>query len=112
MSDQQHSKPNKAIQKILVFQQSGSAEQKIAGIRAHGKGLFDLQIVSIDDPLPDIIDDSTAYLPAEIEADLVLDFLRHPDLSYDLSRLCEQRQIPLVASGKKSRPAGTYTPPT
>ena len=112
MSEQAHTTKPTAVQKILVFQQYGSAESKIAGIKTHGEGLFDLRVISIDTPLPDIIDDTTAYLPAEIDADLVLDFLQHPDLSYDLSRLCARHQVPLVASGKKSRSEGTFTPPT
>jgi hypothetical protein len=51
-------------------------------------------------------------LPQKIEADLVLDFLQHPDLSYDLAQLCSEMKIPLVASGKKHRTAHVITPPT
>lgn len=99
-------------QKILVFQQNGSGESKIVGIRKQGNDLFRLETVSIDAPLPPVIDDATEYLPGDIEADLVLDFLRHPDLSYDLATMCRLRHIPVVASGKKMRIEGTVTPPT
>jgi hypothetical protein len=98
--------------KILVFQQNNSGETKIAGIRKYGKDRFDLQMVSIDIPLPPVIDDAREFLPADIDADLVLDFLQHPDLSYDLGRLCHQKGIPVVASGKKEKIAGVATPPT
>lgn len=100
------------FQKIVVFQQNGSGESKIKGIREHGNGLFRLSICSIDTALPSLIEDGRQYLPAEIEADLVLDFLRHPDLSQDLGELCREKGIPVVASGKKHQIPGVITPPT
>ena len=42
--------------KIIVFQQNRSGESKIAGIRKFGEGRFDLHMVSIDIPLPPVID--------------------------------------------------------
>lgn len=97
-------------QHILVFQQQGSGEKKIRGIEQFGNGLFRLEVISIDDPLPTVLDDTTDYLPPTIQADLVLDFLTHPDLSHDLSHLCREQNIPLVASGKKGIKG--FTPPT
>ena len=101
-----------AVQKIVVFQQDGSGEAKIEGIRKYGGGRFELETVSIDEPLPDIIDDSDDYLPEKIDADMVLDFLKHPDLSQDLCERCGELGIPVVASGKKNRIEGVYEPPT
>lgn len=101
-----------ATQKILVFQQNGSGEKKIAGIGKYGGGRFELEIISIDATLPAVIDDGAEYLPREIRADLVLDFLKHPDLSHDLAQMCRERKIPVVASGKKSRGKEILTPPT
>jgi hypothetical protein len=98
--------------KILVFQQNKSGETKIAGIRKFGENHFNLQMISIDVPLPPVIDDAREFLPADIDADLVLDFLQHPDLSYDLGQLCSQKGIPVVASGKKAKIEGVATPPT
>lgn len=100
------------LQKIVVFQQNGSGEKKIEGIRLFGGGRFDLQCIPIDEDLPPVLDDASAYLPSEIDADLVLDFLRHPDLSHDLAQECRRRGIPVVASGKKIKVEGTFTPPT
>lgn len=100
------------VQNILVFQQNGKGESKIEGIEKYGEGLFALKIVSIDVPLPPVIDNAEEYLPDDIQADLVLDFLKHPDLSYDLARLCSKKNIPVVASGKKFRIRGVLTPPT
>lgn len=97
-------------QSIAVFQQNGSGETKIAGIRRYGRGRFHLQTVAIDQVLPTVLDDTTGLLPSTIEADLVLDYLRHPDLSEDLAALCQQRSIPLIAPGRRLRYA--VTPPT
>jgi len=103
---------NQKTQKIKVFQQDGSGEFKIRGIREYGDDRFQIDIVSIDGLLPPVIDDSRDYLPSNIEADLVLDFLKHPDLSHDLALRCRDLHIPLVASGKKIRVQGAMTPPT
>jgi thymidylate synthase len=99
-------------QKILVFQQNGSGEKKIEGIKQHGKNRFSIEIISIDNPLPAVIDDAQQYIPQDISADLVLDFLNHPDISHDLAAICRNKNIPVVASGKKMRVKGVHTPPT
>ena len=105
---------NKTIlpQKILVIQQNNSGESKIKGIRKYGGNLFVIETFSVDTQLPDIIDNSEKFLPGKIEADLVLDFLKHPDLSLDLAKICIEKKIPVVASGKKYKLKGTFTPPT
>ena len=104
-------KPAKT-QHILVFQQDGSGEKKIEAIRRYGDGLFEIDIVSIDGSLSPIIDDASEYIPQDFRTDLVLDYLKHPDLSFDLSMVCQRKKIPVVASGKKFRVKGTFTPPT
>ncbi len=101
-----------AKQKIIVFQQNQSGAAKVAGIRAYGQDRFIVDTVDIDIPLPPFIDDGRDFLPDQIEADLVLDFLQHPDLSMDLGVLCTQLGVPVVASGKKSRDGLVITPPT
>ncbi|MBE0586390.1 MAG: hypothetical protein IH612_21825 [Desulfofustis sp.] len=111
MSRQQE-KPGQARQRITVFQQDGSGERKIAGVRRYGADIISLRVVSIDEALPPIIDDSDAYLPRVIDADLVLDFLKHYDLSTDLARRCAAEKIPIVVSGKKSLDSWAVTPPT
>jgi hypothetical protein len=108
----QSQKPASKIQKILVFQQNGSGIKKIEGVKQYGNNCFSLEIISIDDYLPTVIDDTKEYIPRNIEADLVLDYLKHPDLSYDLAVVCRDKKIPVVASGKKFRVKGAFTPPT
>ena len=99
-------------QRILVFQQNGSGESKIAGVRKYGGNRIMLEVISIDDPLPPLIEDTSEYLPRRIVADLVLDFLKHPDLNHDLAALCRDQKVPLIASGKKLEIQGVHTPPT
>ncbi len=99
-------------QKIVVFQQNGSGEKKIHELRLQKDGLIKLEIISIDSPLPPILDESDEYLPTHLKADLVLDFLKHPDLSLDLAKLCESLKIAIVASGKKHRVKWAIKPPT
>ncbi len=100
------------MQKITVFQQNGSGKSKIAGIRRFGKDNFDIEIVDIDEQLPAVIDDSGIYLPDTIDADLVLDYLKHPDLACDLALLCQKQGIPVIASGKKIIAGDVFTPST
>ena len=101
-----------ARQKILIFQQNRSGEAKAKGIRQYGNERFLVETVDIDIPLPPVIDDAGEFLPDHIDADLVLDFLQHPDLSMDLGLFCTKLGIPVVASGKKSRDGLVSTPPT
>ena len=99
-------------QRILVFQQNGSGESKIRGMRKYGKDIFIIETISIDESLPPILDNTSEYLPKDIQADLVLDFLKHPDLSHDLAAACAKRKIPVVASGKKLKGQRVFVPPT
>ena len=50
-------------QKVMVFQQNGSGEQKIAGLRRYGQELFELEVYNIDGVLPSVLDDTSGYLP-------------------------------------------------
>lgn len=100
------------MQTIVIFQQNGSGQAKIAGINAFGDKQFKLDIINIDQALPLLIEDSSEYLPDTIEADLVLDFLKHQDLSDDLSLLCEKLNIPIIASGRKVTVGKAICPPT
>ncbi len=89
------------MQKIVVFQQNGSGKFKIQGMKKFGQDHFQIKTHDIDDVLPPILDDTSEYLPEAIDADLVLDYMKHLDLSEDLSVLCQRLGIPLIASGKK-----------
>ena len=97
--------------RITVLQQRGRGESKVKGIRQYGGDLFDITLITIEQALPPVVDDGMEFLPETIDADLVLDFLTHPDLSHDLALLCKRLNIPIVASGKKTTVEGTHTPP-
>lgn len=103
--------PQERPLKIVVFQQGGRGESKVRGIRQYGDDQFEITLITIDRRLPPVVDDASEFLPATITADVVLDFLKHPDLSHDLARLCRRLHIPIVASGKKTTVDGTLTPP-
>jgi len=90
------------MQKIMVFQQNGSGKTKIDGMNKFGRGKFIIETFDIDEPLPTVLDDTSPYLPETIDADIVVDYLKHRDLSDDLSALCEKLNIPVIASGKKN----------
>ena len=104
--------PTVPRQRILIFQQNGSGEQKIAGVEKYGEDQFELEVFSIDEVLPPVIDDTSEYIPSEISCDLVLDFLKHQDLSHDLAVLCTEKKIPIISSGKKTTGKWAKTPPT
>lgn len=103
---------NNDRQKVTVFQQQGSGERKIAGVRLYGGDIIDLDVVSIDVELPPVLDDTSQFLPRELDTDLVLDFLKHSDLSEDLADLCAEKGIPVIASGKKINNKWVMKPPT
>lgn len=103
---------NNNLQHLTVFQQQGSGERKIEGVRRFGSDIIELDIVSIDEELPPVLDDTTELLPQDLKTDLVLDFLTHNDLSQDLADLCAKKCIPVIASGKKTDNKWVLKPPT
>ncbi len=99
-------------QSIWVYHQDDRALGKIEGIQKVGGHAISLNVILIDDPLPPIIDDPDRYLPDPLGADLVLDYLLHPDLSHALAEKCSRAGIPVIASGKKPPLADALTPRT
>lgn len=93
--------------RIVVFEQNGSGHKKIAGIRKYGRNLELSGIINITAVLPEFVDNPEDYIPQDIDADLVLDYLTHPDLSHYLVKLCTKKKIPVIASGRKDPAAFT-----
>ncbi len=89
------------LQHLVIFQENGSGEAKLDGLRRYGKDLRLGPIYDITATLPAFVDDPAAYIPSDFSGDLVLSFLRHPDLLDYLAELCRKKEIPLIASGKK-----------
>jgi len=100
------------LQRIVVFEQGGSADAKILGIRERGRDLRIERVVSIEACLPEVVDEAEDYLPDRLDADLVLDFLRHPDITQALALRCRDLGIPVVASGRRLQIEGLMCPPT
>jgi len=100
------------MQKIMVFQQNGSGKSKIEGINKFGEKQFLIKTFDIDEPLPPVLDDTSDYLPQKIDADIVLDFLKHRDLSDDLSLICEKLDIPVIKKKKKITTGQAICSPT
>ncbi len=92
---------------IVVFQQQGSAEMKLVGIRKYGKNLKIAQVFSLDEQFPEVIDFPEKHIDEAFDGDLVLNFLKHPDLSAYLVDVCERKSIPVVTTGK---PGKGFTP--
>ena len=112
MNDERTDKPQRRPQRVWVYQQNQSAMGKIKAIGQYSSDEIELNIISIDDALPPVIDEAGDLLPDPQGADLVLDHLKHPDLSYLLAERCRQLNIPVVASGKKPPMHGALTPRT
>ncbi|WP_163298569.1 DUF166 family (seleno)protein DfsP [Dissulfurirhabdus thermomarina] len=87
--------------RVAVFQEGGSGARKVAGIRAHGRDIEVVADVDVAGPLPEFIDEPEAVLPRLPEADVVLCFLRHPDLADFVVRHYAARGTPVVASGPR-----------
>jgi hypothetical protein len=99
-------------QRILVFEQNGSGARKVAGILQYGNGRYDIRTIELPPGLPPVIDDADEYLPERLDADLVLDYVAHPDLSHDLAVRCTEQHVPYIGSGKKHLVEGVLMPVT
>jgi len=94
--------------KIVVFQERGSGERKIQGIRTFGDGIEIVEVRDVGGPFPEFVDEPQIYIKPDFSADLCLNFIRHPDLSQYLVDLCNNKEIPVVASGQNV--TGAITP--
>ena len=112
MSSKKPTEPTTSPQLIWVYQQNLNAMGKIKAIAQYSPKEIELKIISIDEALPPVIDDGDPYLPDPVGADLVLDHLKHPDLSHYLAEKCRKLNIPVVASGKKPPLEEALTPRT
>ncbi len=108
-STKQSKKPSPAHPtRIVVFQEQGSGEVKMKGIRKYGRDIQITNVVDITAGLPELIDDPQEYITEDFSADLVLCFLKHPDLADYLAEICKKKEIPMIAAGKKIK--GILTP--
>jgi thymidylate synthase len=92
-----------------MVQQNGSGEHKIEGVQQYGESIRIIEIISIDEFLPDFIEEPEEYIRDNFTADLVLNYLKHPDLSHHLISICEQKSIPIISPGKKGEGFTPFT---
>ena len=97
-----------SLTRIVVFQERGAAEEKMKGIMKYGRDIEIVKVFDIEAALPELIDDPQDYISEEFSGDLVLSFLKHPDLADYLARICRRKKIPMIAAGKKIK--GVLTP--
>lgn len=101
-------KQNPKPTRIVVFEQNRAGQYKVHGIREYSRNIEIVAVFSVDENLPQFVDEPEKYISKEFSCDLVLDFLSHPDLSEYLVSICQRKNIPVVASGKKIK--GALTP--
>ncbi len=94
---------------ITVFQQGGSGEKKIQGIKTYGSHVNIVEVIDFPTSLPDFIDNPQDLFPAHIKGTLVLSFLKHLDLADYAAEYCIRQGIPLIASGPRNIP-GAHSP--
>ncbi|NIA08793.1 MAG: hypothetical protein GWP10_03265 [Nitrospiraceae bacterium] len=90
----------KGLSRLVVFEEGGSGNYKVAGVKTYGKNIEIERVYDIPLALPEIIDEPEDFIPEDFGGDVVLDFLRHPDLSEYLVKLCVAKGIPVIASGQ------------
>lgn len=95
---------------VIVFQRGKEGEKKISGILKHAQDINIKKIITIKEPLPQIIDEPREYISGDFEADLILDYLYHQDLTDFLAGIAQKKGIPLIVSGRKA--LGAIMPPT
>ena len=92
--------------KIALFEESGCAKRKIEGIKKYAPEILISPIINLPAISQDIvIDEPEEFLREDFNADMVLNYIKHPDLSYFLVQICNKKGIPVVASGQKLKGA-------
>lgn len=95
--------------RIAVFQRGKRGEHKIRGIKKYGTGM-EVEVYNVPEDLPEIVDNPEDFIPEDIEAELILDYVYHDDITDYLVDLGRKKGIPVIASGRKIR--GAITPAT
>lgn len=89
--------------RISIVQEGDAGILKISGIKEYGHDLAIVEVITVPTNLPPLVDAPEDHVPDHFAGDLVLSFLKHPDLIDYLATVCERQRIPLIASGRKCR---------
>jgi len=93
---------NEKNTRLAIFEYRHSGHKKIEGIKRYGRNIEIVSVTNIESALPDFIDDPEDYINDNFEADVVLCFIKHPDLADYLAEICQRKGIPIIASGTKT----------
>lgn len=93
--------------RIVIFEHYDSGQEKIKGINEFGRNIEIVQIVNLEMTLPGFIDEPEEFIPDIVDCDLVLCFIKHPDIIYYIAKICQESTVPLIASGSKCENAIT-----
>ncbi|MEN8256481.1 MAG: DUF166 family (seleno)protein DfsP [Thermodesulfobacteriota bacterium] len=94
---------------ITVFQQANAGEKKVQGIETYGCQIKIVEVIDFPIALPDFLDDPQEFFPDQIKGNIVLSFLKHPDLADYAAKYCQQQEIPMIASGPR-KISGAHSP--
>ena len=89
--------------RISVIQEGESGAAKISGLREYGHDIEIVEVITLPPHLPPLVDDPERYVPDRFVGEMVLSFVKHPDLLDHIATVCERQRLPLVASGRKCR---------
>jgi|Deesub1362A_J573_1020465.scaffolds.fasta_scaffold00350_25 hypothetical protein len=93
--------------KVAVFQRGHSADHIVEGLKKYGD--VDVITISVDEFLPQIIDEPSEYIDENFEAELIIDHMHHGDLTDYLIEIAREKNIPIIVPNKKVK--GAITPP-
>lgn len=83
--------------KVIVFQRKGYANHIIEGLKKHSN--IEVESFTVDDNLPEIIDDPQDFIDADFEADLIFDHLHQRDLTEYLVKIAKKKDVPIIVPG-------------
>lgn len=85
--------------RVIVFQREDLGKHIVEGLKKHGD--FEVSEFTVQEDLPEIIDNPEEFLDRGLEADLVFDHLYHKDLSEYLVGVAKKKGIPVISPGSK-----------
>lgn len=92
--------------RVIIFQRGDRGKHIIEGMKEHSD--IDVTSFTVDENLPQIVDNPQDFLDHDFEADLIFDHLHHRDLSEYLVKIAKKKGIPIIVPGANIK--GAITP--
>lgn len=86
--------------RVVIFQQGGNADFKVGGIEAYGDGIEIQAVYDLPAFMPEFIEEPEEYVPNIEPCELVLTFVKQPDIACYIVQLANKRKIPVIAPGQ------------